>query len=84
MEISQVREILKSVFQYGGYATVGSVLAVDISFHMWSITGWYLFAYINSVAWTLLSLSSIVITASVVGLAGIWVFNYVKSLFTKS
>ena len=80
----EIRKVLREVFQYGGYATVGSVLAVDISFHMWSITGWYLFAYINSVAWTLLSLSSTIITASAVGLAGMWVFNYIKSLFIKS
>lgn len=80
----KMREILKSVFEYGGYATIGSVLAIDISFHMWSITGLYLFVYVNSVAWTFLSLSSIVITASAVGLAGMWVFNYIKGLFKKS
>lgn len=77
-------KILKSVFKYGGYTTIGSVLAIDISFHMWSMTGWYLFVYINSVAWTFLSLSSVIITASAVGLAGIWVFNYIKGLFKKS
>ena len=77
-------EMLKSVFKHGGYATIGSVLAIDISFHMWSMTGWYLFVYINSVAWTFLSLSSVIITASAVGLAGIWVFNYIKGLFKKS
>ena len=38
----KMREILKSVFEYGSYTTVGSVLAIDISFHMWNITGWYL------------------------------------------
>lgn len=80
----EMREILKFVFKYGGYATIGSVLAVDISFHMWSMTGWYLFAYLNGVAWTFLSLSSIIITASTVGLAGMGVFNYVKGLFKKS
>lgn len=80
----EMREILKFVFKYGGYATIGSVLAVDISFHMWSMTGWYLFAYLNGVAWTFLSLSSVIITASTVGLAGMWVFNYVKGLFKKS
>ena len=80
----EIREILKSVFKYGGYATIGSVLAVDISFHMLSMTGWYLFAYLNGVAWTFLSLSSIIITASTVGLAGMWVFNYIIGLFKKS
>ena len=80
----EMREILKFVFKYGGYATIGSLLAVDISFHMWSMTGWYLFAYLNGVAWTFLSLSSVIITASTVGLAGMWVFNYVKGLFKKS
>jgi hypothetical protein len=80
----EMRKVLREVFQYGGYVTIGSVLAVDISFHLWSITGWYLFVYINSVAWTFLSFSSIVITASAVGLAGMWVFNYVKGLFIKS
>ena len=32
-----MREILKSVFEYGSYTTIGSVLAIDISFHMGSI-----------------------------------------------
>lgn len=77
-------KFLSLFFKYDGYATIGSVLAVDISFHMWSMTGWYLFVYINSVAWTFLSLSSIIITASAVGLTGMWVFNYVKGLFKKS
>ena len=80
----KMREILKSVFEYGSYTTIGSVLAIDISFHMWGITGLYLFVYVNSVAWTFLSLSSVVITASAVGLAGMWVFNYIKGLFKKS
>lgn len=80
----EMRKVLREVFKYGGYVTIGSVLAVDISFHLWSATGWYLFVYINSVAWTFLSLSSVIITASAVGLAGIWVFNYIKSLFVKS